>query len=190
MEFTTKNTLTLPLALSPPSIGGPDDILSQDAVVEEQAWTSPDDSSFEEMPYETDQGNDEDHVNIFYRVLTSHVMPFFLLLQWVLEVYYDDDDEATEDIGWGVLLLNVGLFCVLAPFYRKAVEHNLWGLLTPVIFLTVADALVLFHLPTFAYWTMAGGLLGMAGAVAFDYFKRGKEEQETFINEREWMLNP
>lgn len=201
----------MPLALAPPSIGDAEKDTQPVYGLEEKGWThthASEDTKEESQPVygledkgwmparfsgdalDTTEDDDDKKANLFYRILTSHIMPFFLLLQWVLEVYYDEDDYETEDIGLGILLANVALFAFLMFFYRQTMQHNLWALLAPVIFLTVADTLVLFHCATMAFWVMAGGLLGMAGTVLFDrcYNYYYDHNQEIFINEREWML--
>jgi len=189
MEFANKNTMAVPLALAPPSVGTEqDDIQYVVQGFEEQAWSPGAFSSFDDN-YTIGFDDEERHVNLFYRLLTSYVMPFFLLLQWVLEVY-DEDNDFTYDISWEILLGNVIIFGILMFFYRKAVAHNIWALLAPVVFLLIADTLVLFHFATIAIWVMVGGLVGMAGTIVIDfcYHSRGDEEQEVFIDSREWML--
>lgn len=197
MEFTANNTATVPLGLAPPSsIGGEnDDILSARDVEEPEAsWSFMPHSSIGETPHGSEGLDDEEgRASLFYRVLTGSVMPFFLLLQWVLEVRDDDDDDVTYDLGWGVLAANVAIFCALSFFYHKAVQHNVWALLAPVLFLALADTLVAFHFATAAFGVMAGGLLGMAGTVAYDYFKKRRTsyvEEISFSSEqRELLLN-
>jgi len=188
MEFANKNTMAVPLALAPPSVGTEqDDIQYVVQGFEEQAWSPGAFSSFDDN-YTIGFDDEERHVNLFYRLLTSYVMPFFLLLQWVLEVY-DEDNDILYDISWEILLGNVIIFVILMFLYRKAVVHNIWALLAPVVFLLIADTLVLFHFATVAIWVMAGGLVGMAVTIVIDfcYNSRGDEEQ-VFIDSREWML--
>jgi len=189
MEFATRNTLSMPLALAPPSTGdGKDDTPSVHDL--EEKGLTPDPYSSDEHALSISEDGEAKKANLFYRILTSHIMPFFLLLQWVLEVYSDEDDYATEDIGSGILLANAALFGFLMFFYRQTMQHNLWALLAPVVFLFVADTLVLFHCATIAFWVMGGGLLGMAGTVVVDrcYYTIYDHNQEILINEREWML--
>jgi len=190
MEFVNKNTMAVPLALAPPSVGTEqDDIQSVVQGLEEQAW-SPGAFSSSDDNYTIGYDDEEIHVNLFYRLLASYVMPLFLLLQWVLEVYYDEDNNISYDISWEILLGNVIIFVILMFLYRKAVVHNIWALLAPVVFLLIADTLVLFHFATVAIWVMVGGLVGMAGTIVIDFCCncRGDEGQEVFIDSREWML--
>jgi hypothetical protein len=176
MEFVMHNTFTVPLHLATPA---------EDEVV--QTFHGPESRSLGERGVSGEEGGKQE-VNIFYRFLTGHIMPFFLMFQWVLELC-DDSVVTTGHITLATILLIVAMFSGLVVLYRKTMRHNLWALLAPLIFLTVANMLVLFHCDTVACLVMGGGLVGMAGAILFErcYGSRDKN-QERLIHEREWLL--
>ena len=177
MEYLAHSTLTVPLALAPPSIGAAEDRVVPSFLGQEApCWSVP--PAFQErdeFSVESSAEQEKNHVNLFYRLLTGNIMPFFLMFQWVLEVYDDDNDDTTVDFGLATLLAILAIFIILMVFYRNTKQKNFWALLAPSIFLAVANALVLFQCVTF----------GMAGVLLFESWFRSRDYDQ---DDREWLL--
>ena len=176
MEFVMHNTLTVPLPLATPA---------EDKFV--QTFQEPESRSLGEMGVSFEEDGKQE-VSLSYCFLTGYIMPFFLMFQWVREVC-DDNAVATGHNSLATIVLTVAAFGGLMPLYRKKMQHNLWALLAPLIFLTAANILVLFNCDDLACVVMGGGLVGMAGTILFEcYYGSRNQNQQQLIHEREWLL--
>ena len=187
MEFLSYSTLTVPVALAPPSTAAAEDEVVQSFLGQEAPWWPVQQTSFddrEEFSVDSSAEGEKTHVNLLFIFITGNIMPFFLMLQWVLAVYAASNNGTTIDIGSATLLAIVAMFVVLMIFYRKTMQHSFWALLAPSILLAVANALVLFQCVTFAFWVIGSGLVGMAGVVSFENWFRSRDND----HDREWLL--
>lgn len=187
MEFLAHSTLTVPLALAPPSTAAAQDRIVPSFLVQETEWWSvpPAFEERDEFSVESSAEQEKKHVNLLYRLLTGNIMPFFLMFQWVLEVYDDDDGDTMVDISLVTILAITAIFIVLMVLYRNTMHKNFWALLAPSLFLAVANALVLLQCSTFAFWVIGGGLVGMAGVISFESWFRSRDNDH---DDREWLL--
>lgn len=142
------------------------------------------DNESQQLAFVSELVHDEDGgVNVYYMLVTSYIMPLFLFLQWTLELL-DTDHQSSDTmttLGWAVPVASTALFCHLSPLHHKASAGSVPVLLFPVVFLTVADALVLFHETLAAFGVMACGLLAMAARVTVVRYR-------TRVSQQEWTM--